>query len=76
MCGLRTRPRTEVHPPRVELPSAGAAYRLASPGAITCLDTLADKYTGRHTDTLVAVLRTPISEEANLLNVKVRRTVT
>ena len=23
MCGLRTRPRTDVHPPRVELPSAG-----------------------------------------------------
>jgi len=30
--GLRTRPRTNVDPPRVELPSAGA-YRL---GAITC----------------------------------------
>ena len=29
MCGLRTRPRTDVDPPRVELPSAGA-YRLAS----------------------------------------------
>ena len=35
MCGLRTRPRTDVDPPRVELPSAGA-YRLAAPGAITC----------------------------------------
>ena len=23
MCGLRTRPRTDVDPPRVELPSAG-----------------------------------------------------
>ena len=30
MCGLRTRPRTDVDPPRVELPSAGA-YRLAAP---------------------------------------------
>ena len=28
-------PRTDVDPPRVELPSAGA-YRLAAPGAITC----------------------------------------
>jgi len=36
MGGLRTRPRTDVDPPRVELPSAGA-YRLAAPGAITCL---------------------------------------
>ena len=36
MCGLRTRPRTDVDPPRVELPSA-RAYRLAAPGAITCL---------------------------------------
>jgi len=35
MCGLRIRPRTDVDPPRVELPSAGA-YRLASTGAITC----------------------------------------
>ena len=35
MCGLRTRPRTDVDPLRVELPSAGA-YRLAAPGAITC----------------------------------------
>jgi len=33
--GRRTRPRTDVDPPRVELPSAGA-YRLAAPGAITC----------------------------------------
>jgi len=32
-CGLRTRPRTDVDPPRVELPSVGA-YRLApSPGS-------------------------------------------
>ena len=36
MCGLRTRPRTDVNPLRMELPSAGA-YRLAAPGAITCL---------------------------------------
>ena len=36
MCGLRTRPRTDVDPPRVELPSPGA-YRLAAPGTITCL---------------------------------------
>ena len=39
MCGLRTRPRTDVDPSRffatVELPSAGA-YRLAAPGAIPC----------------------------------------
>jgi len=34
-CGVRTRPRTDVDPPRVELPSAWA-YRLAAPGAITC----------------------------------------
>ena len=31
MCGRRTHPRTDVDPPRVELPSAGA-YRLAVPG--------------------------------------------
>ena len=40
MCGLRTRPPTDVDPPRVELPSAagGGAYRLAAPGgAIPCL---------------------------------------
>ena len=36
MCGLRTRPRTDVDPSRVELPSAGE-YRLAAPRAITCL---------------------------------------
>jgi len=36
MCGLRNCPRTDVDPPRVELPSA-AAYRLAASGAITCL---------------------------------------
>ena len=35
MCGLWTRPRTDVDPPRVELPSAGEAYLLAVPGAIT-----------------------------------------
>jgi len=35
MCGLRTRPRTDVDPPPVELPSAGA-YRLAAAGTITC----------------------------------------
>ena len=45
-CGLRTRPRTDVDPPRfliggetihaaVELPSAGA-YRFAAPGAMPC----------------------------------------
>ena len=34
VCGLRTRPRTEVDPLRVELPSAGT-YRLAAPEAIT-----------------------------------------
>jgi len=34
-CGLQT---ADVDPPRVELPSAGpGAYRLAAPGAITCL---------------------------------------
>ena len=33
MYGLRTRPRTDVDPPRVELPSAGGEqYRLAAPG--------------------------------------------
>ena len=36
MCGLRTCPRTDVDPPRVELPSGGGAYHLAAPGAITC----------------------------------------
>ena len=41
MCGLRTRPRTDVDPPRVELPSAGA-YRLAARGAMTCRLTVFD----------------------------------
>jgi len=36
MCGVRTRPPTDVDPPRVKLPSAGA-YRLAAPGALTCV---------------------------------------
>ena len=36
MCGLRTRPRTDLNPRRVELPSVGA-YRLAASGAIACL---------------------------------------
>jgi len=35
MCGLRTRPRTDLDQSRVELPSAGS-YRLAAPGAIIC----------------------------------------
>jgi len=34
MCGLRTRPSTDVDPPRVELPSAGA-FRLAARGGDT-----------------------------------------
>ena len=38
MCGLRTRRRTDVDPPRVELSSAKVgAYRLAAAGATTCL---------------------------------------
>ena len=38
MCGLRTRPRTDIDPPRVELPSAGGgAYCLAAVGMITCV---------------------------------------
>ena len=42
MCGLRTRPRTDVDPPRVKLPSAGrGAYRLAAPGAMSCYCLLA-----------------------------------
>jgi len=38
LSGLRTCPRTDVDPPRVELPSAGAyrRYRLARAGATTC----------------------------------------
>ena len=36
MCGLRTRQRTDVGPPRVKLPSAGGIYRVAAPAAITC----------------------------------------
>ena len=35
MSGQRTRPRTDVDPPRVELTSAGA-YRLGTPGPIPC----------------------------------------
>jgi len=36
MCGLRTRPRTDVDPPRVELPSAAHIVLPPAPGAITC----------------------------------------
>jgi len=35
--GLRTRPRTDVDRPQVEVPSA-VAYRLAAPGAILCYE--------------------------------------
>jgi len=37
MCRLRTRPRTDVDPPRVELPSAGDISSRRSSGAIPCL---------------------------------------
>jgi len=39
MCELQTRPQTDVNPPRVELPSAGA-YRLAARGDNFCQITL------------------------------------
>ena len=39
VCGLRTRPRTDVDPPRVELPPVGA-YRLAAPGLVNLLVTM------------------------------------
>ena len=45
VCRLRTRPRTDVDPPRLELPSAGA-YRLAAPGAVTCF--MGDAENARH----------------------------
>jgi len=44
MCGLRTRPRTDVDPPRFLPPSnchRWEAYRLAAPGAIHCLCSVA-----------------------------------
>jgi len=31
MCGLRTRPRTDVDPPRVELPSSGGGHIVSPP---------------------------------------------
>ena len=31
MCGERTRPRTDVDPPRVELPSAGGGHIVSPP---------------------------------------------
>jgi len=42
MCGLRTRPRTNVDPPRfLDRTAIGVgAYRLAAPGAISCLLTI------------------------------------
>jgi len=43
MCGLRTRPRTDVDPPRFLPPSnchRRGAYRLAAPGVIPCFGTL------------------------------------
>ena len=42
MCGLRTRPRMDVDPPRFLPPSnchRRGAYRLAAPGAIPCSNT-------------------------------------
>jgi len=36
MCGLRTRPRTDVDPSRVELPTARGISSRRPPGAITC----------------------------------------
>ena len=33
---VRTRPRTDVDPPRVEMPSGGRVYCLAAPGPTTC----------------------------------------
>ena len=36
MCGRRTYLRSDVDPPRVELPSAEAYYLLAAPGTTTC----------------------------------------
>ena len=40
MCGLRTRPRTDVDPPRfldrTAIDGGAGAYRLAAPGAIPC----------------------------------------
>jgi len=45
MCRLRTRPWTDVDPPRVELPPAGGgAYHLAAPWAITCIITVAVQF--------------------------------
>ena len=40
MCGLRTRPRTDVDPPRFlhRTATGVGAYRLAVPGAITCFN--------------------------------------
>jgi len=32
ICGLRTRPRTDVDPPRVELPYAGTGHIVSPPG--------------------------------------------
>jgi len=37
MSGLRTRPRTDVDPPRVELPSAGRISSRRAARAITCV---------------------------------------
>jgi len=58
MCRLQARPRTDVDPPRVELPSAGA-YRLAVPGAITCLF--------RHAPASTVSLSTPVYTVGSLI---------
>jgi len=42
MCGLRTRPRIDIDPPRVKLTSPGDIYLLATPGTITCCIVLCD----------------------------------
>ena len=65
MCGLQTRPRTDVDPPPpVELPSAGA-YRLAASGAITrcycCCYGICTLCSGgsiaRYTEAVISVLK-------------------
>ena len=53
MSGLRTRPRTDVDPPRVELPSAGRISSRRAAGPITCI---VIKYLAAYSDYAAIIL--------------------
>jgi len=68
MCGLRTRPRTDVDPPRVELPSAAGGYRLGAAGAMTCLT--AGTYEGDNLGRVVAGCQSAMTLRVDVVGVR------